>query len=70
MTFEDFVVYFTEISICHLLNTSIFTLSRRWYGKSKYGRWTTGVRGSPDDRAGGKKINQLTNVSNLCDPYL
>ena len=53
MTFDDFVTYFTEVSVCHLLNTSLFTFSRRWTGTSVYGRWTTGPRGSSADRAGG-----------------
>lgn len=53
MTFDDFVMHFTEISVCHLLNTSVFTFSRRWYGSVFYGGWTSGVRGSAADRAGG-----------------
>jgi len=53
MTFDDFVTYFTEVSVCHLLNTSLFTFSRRWMGSSVYGHWTTGPRGSSADRAGG-----------------
>lgn len=44
---EDFVKYFTDLSVCHLLNTSLFTFSRRWInGAHVYGEWTK-------DRAGG-----------------
>ena len=53
MTFDDFVTFFTEVSVCHLLTTSLFTFSRRWTGDSVYGQWTTGPRGSSADRAGG-----------------
>ena len=53
MTFEDFLAHFTEVSVCYLLNTAVFTLSQRWFGASVRGQWTTGVRGSAADRAGG-----------------
>ena len=61
MPFDDFVKYFTEVSMCHLLNTSFFTFSRRWFCPSPiYGEWTVGPRGSSSDRAGGCGNNKST----------
>ena len=64
MTFDDFVYHFTEISVCHLLNTAVFSFSRRWFGSSMYGRWTTGGRGSAADRAGGCANNRNSFLRN------
>jgi len=64
MTFDDFVTHFTEISVCHLLNTSHFTIHQRWSSTSCFGEWTTGTRGSSVDRAGGCANNEDTFLRN------
>jgi len=38
--FEDFVAEFTDLSICHLINTSFFSLRRTWYENMFIGQWT------------------------------
>lgn len=53
MTLEDFVVSFTDMSLCHLLKSSWFQLGRSWCEENLFGEWTVGERGSASDRAGG-----------------
>ncbi|XP_049803377.1 calpain-5-like [Schistocerca nitens] len=53
MPLEDFVRNFSELTICRLYNTNIFALSQTWKEESIRGEWTTGVKGSLSDRAGG-----------------
>ncbi|EPB72007.1 calpain large subunit, domain III [Ancylostoma ceylanicum] len=55
MPWYSFVQYFTDISVCQLFNTKIFSTSRRYHEEVFYGEWTTnGVKsGAPDDFAGG-----------------
>lgn len=55
MPWNDFVRYFTDISMCGLFNTSIFSLSKRFHEEHFYGEWTTnGAKsGAPNDFAGG-----------------
>ncbi|MCL4135333.1 UNVERIFIED_CONTAM: hypothetical protein GTU68_052016 [Idotea baltica] len=53
MTFEDFVENFTDLSICFLINTSMFSLSKTWNEAQFESSWTIGVRGHFSDRAGG-----------------
>lgn len=59
MPFDDFLTHFTEMSICRLINTSVFSLSKTWKETQLFGSWSLG-RGSPDEgsshvphRAGG-----------------
>ena len=59
MPFDDFLTHFTEMSICRLINTSVFSLSKTWKETQLFGSWRLG-RGSPGDgtsyvpnRAGG-----------------
>ncbi|KAK6762376.1 hypothetical protein RB195_023187 [Necator americanus] len=55
MPWYSFVQYFTDISVCQLFNTKVFSSSRRYYEEIFYGEWTTnGVKsGAPNDFAGG-----------------
>ncbi|KAL7632549.1 UNVERIFIED_CONTAM: hypothetical protein RMT77_017116 [Armadillidium vulgare] len=53
MTFEDFVENFTDLSICFLINTSMFSLSKTWSESQFSSGWTIGVKGHCSDRAGG-----------------
>ncbi|KHJ94837.1 calpain family cysteine protease [Oesophagostomum dentatum] len=55
MPWYSFVQYFTDISVCQLFNTKIFSTSKRYHEEIFYGEWTTnGVKsGAPDDLAGG-----------------
>ncbi|CAH1768311.1 162_t:CDS:2, partial [Entrophospora sp. SA101] len=40
MSFEDFTKNFSTLVICRHLNTSWFTLGKRWYGTILHGRWS------------------------------
>ncbi|CAD6191364.1 unnamed protein product [Caenorhabditis auriculariae] len=55
MPWESFVYYFTDISLCQLFNTNIFSLSKRYHEEVVHDEWTTHGKksGAPDDRAGG-----------------
>ena len=55
MPWESFTQYFTDISVCQLFNTSLFTLSKRYHEQIFYDEWTTnGAKsGAPNDMAGG-----------------
>lgn len=39
MSFEDFCQYFTSIDICHIINTSLFSLSKTWKEGKAEGEW-------------------------------
>lgn len=55
MPWESFVHYFTDISLCQLFNTSVFSFSRSYDEQIVFSEWTTNGKksGAPDDRAGG-----------------
>ena len=53
MPLEDFVSNFTELIICRLFNTNIFTVSRTWREMVIKGNWSVGVKGTSQDRSGG-----------------
>lgn len=55
MPWDSFIRYFTDISLCQMFNTSIFSRSKRYYEEIFYGEWTTnGAKsGAPNDFAGG-----------------
>lgn len=40
MPFEDFVAEFTDLSICHLINTSFFSFRKTWRETFFLGEWT------------------------------
>ncbi|CAL1546272.1 unnamed protein product [Lymnaea stagnalis] len=44
MSFDDFCRYFTHIDICHMMNTSFFTLKRSWKETAAVGEWRRGQR--------------------------
>ncbi|KAK6963019.1 calpain-5, partial [Biomphalaria glabrata] len=44
MSFDDFCRYFTHIDICHMMNTSFFTLKRSWKESVAVGVWRRGTR--------------------------
>lgn len=64
MTFEDFCAHFTFVSICHLVNTSWFSLAKTWHVTSTIGRWIDGPKGSRTDRAGGCSNHKETFLLN------
>ncbi|XP_066988981.1 calpain-5-like isoform X5 [Macrobrachium rosenbergii] len=64
MTFDDFVEHFTDLSICFLINTKVFSLSKTWYETTFYGAWTIGIRGHNADRAGGCTNHKETFLRN------
>ena len=39
MPFDDFLTHFSELSICRLINTSIFSLSKTWKETQFFGSW-------------------------------
>ena len=39
MSWEDFTLQFTDLSIVHLINTSLFSFSKTWRESSLQGRW-------------------------------
>lgn len=47
MSFEDFYRYFTDVDICHMVNTSFFSLRKTWTEYQFPGEWRT------PNRAGG-----------------
>ena len=58
MAWEDFVLQFTDISINHLINTSLFSFSKTWSESSARGSW------SRPERAGGCLNHPATFLSN------
>lgn len=53
MPLEDFVSNFSELIICRLFNTNIFTISRTWCEMVIKGNWSVGAKGTSQDRSGG-----------------
>ncbi|GFU56267.1 calpain-5 [Nephila pilipes] len=53
MTFDDFCKYFTDLSICRLVNTSWFSFNKTWNEAIFPGKWITGPKNSETDRSGG-----------------
>ncbi|KAH3806764.1 hypothetical protein DPMN_135090 [Dreissena polymorpha] len=39
MSFEDFCQYFTKMDICHMFNTSFFSLQKTWREDKAIGQW-------------------------------
>jgi hypothetical protein len=39
LAWDDFVLQFTDLSICHLINTSLFSFSKTWREESVEGSW-------------------------------
>jgi len=52
MAFEDFCRYFSKATICHLMNTSVFSISKRWHLFKHNNEWKLGFS------AGGCVTNQ------------
>lgn len=53
MPFDDFCKYFTDLSICRLVNTNWFSFNKTWSEACFAGKWTAGPKNSETDRAGG-----------------
>lgn len=58
MSFEDFCRYFSKATMCHLMNTSIFSLSKRWHIFKHKNEW------KPGSSAGGCVTNEATFFKN------
>ena len=52
MPLDDFLVQFSEMSICRLINTSLFTFAKTWKEAQSFGSWKKGENGTMN-RAGG-----------------
>ena len=48
MPFDDFLHQFSELAICRVINTSLFSFSKTWTEKQVTGAWS-----ASDNRAGG-----------------
>jgi calpain-5 len=65
MTWEDFCNNFTEVSVCHLYNTSFWSFSKTFDEVRMEGAWRAGKeKGHPTDRAGGCLNFKATALSN------
>nr|XP_020640057.1 calpain-6 [Pogona vitticeps] len=63
MTFEDWCKNFTDVDICRIVNTSLFSVHKTWEKKMMYGQWTK----NPDpllNRSGGCLNNKATFLQN------
>jgi calpain-5 len=52
MPFDDFLSQFSEMSICRLINTSVFSFAKTWKESCTFGSWIRG-ESVKTNRAGG-----------------
>ena len=52
MPFDDFLTQFSEMSICRLINTSLFSFAKTWKESQEFGSWMNGTNENLN-RAGG-----------------
>ncbi|UYV65160.1 K02A2.6-like [Cordylochernes scorpioides] len=64
MPFLEFCRNFTDISICHMPNSTWYSYETMWYEASIRGRWTSGTEHSKYDRSGGCVNNKRTFLQN------
>ena len=69
MPFDDFLVHFTEMSICRLINTSYFSMSKTWKEARFFGSWSLrkgseGEKNYQPNRAGGCLNHRDTFLNN------
>ncbi|KAH0630923.1 hypothetical protein JD844_004290 [Phrynosoma platyrhinos] len=63
MTFEDWCKNFTDVDICRIVNTSLFSIHKTWEKKTMCGQWTK----NPDpllNRSGGCSNHKATFLQN------
>lgn len=53
MLFDDFCLNFTDLSICHMVNTAWYSFSNTCNEAMFLGQWTEGEKGTSLDRCGG-----------------
>ena len=58
MEFADFLYFFSEVSICRVINTSLISIHKTWSENTLYGSWTI------PNRAGGCVNNRGTFCEN------
>lgn len=58
MDFDDFLDKFTNIDMCHFLNTSFFSSGKSFTEAAFKSEWTTGPDGSKKDRSGGGEASK------------
>eukprot|EP00096_Caligus_rogercresseyi_P010637 TRINITY_DN3959_c0_g1_i1.p1 TRINITY_DN3959_c0_g1~~TRINITY_DN3959_c0_g1_i1.p1 ORF type:complete len:635 (+),score=127.13 TRINITY_DN3959_c0_g1_i1:62-1966(+) len=58
MPYDDFLLHFSEMSICRVVNTSVFSFSKTWNEETFKGQW------SGPNRCGGCLNNRATFLSN------
>jgi len=68
MPFDDFLLHFTEMSICRLINTSVFSLSKTWKETQLFGSWRLGLSSSSSDsdRQGSAPLGGSLNRAGGC----
>ena len=57
ITVNDLAKNFTNIDVCHFINTSFFTLKKTYSEALFRGEWISGAKGTNKDRAGGAADN-------------
>ncbi len=62
MPLDDFLNQFSEMSICRVINTSLFTFAKTWHESTEFGSWTRGD--GKMNRAGGCLNNIDTFLEN------
>lgn len=62
MPFDDFLTQFSEMSICRLINTSLFSFAKTWREAQEFGTWMKGD--GNNNRAGGCLNNRETFLQN------
>ncbi|KAK7489940.1 hypothetical protein BaRGS_00018805 [Batillaria attramentaria] len=51
MSWDDFLTYFTRVELCHIINTSFFSMSKAWHESVLHSAWTTSGRNGGGDFA-------------------
>ncbi|XP_032083291.1 calpain-6 isoform X3 [Thamnophis elegans] len=63
MTFEDWCKNFTDVDICRIVNTSLFSIHKTWEKKMLRGQWTKNPNAMLN-RSGGSLNNEATFLQN------
>ena len=56
MEFSDWLEWFTDCSVCRIVNTSVLSLRKTWHDASFHGKW--------QGRSAGGSVNQDTFLNN------
>ncbi|CAD5113955.1 DgyrCDS3115 [Dimorphilus gyrociliatus] len=78
MDFDEFLDKFTNVDICHFLNTSFFSAGKSLNETAFKGEWSIGAAGTKKDRSGGNETQKtflnnpqyLFEISNVKDDVI